>query len=157
MRKLLAIVSEQGTACYEACLCEHCHANPEHRAGVEKKAATIPDVPNPSDWQDATGNEALTCVVCRYPKLLIWVRVGDMGEYESLDSLDDALDYLNALKAGEVTGWVEGGMGVGIETVNYYGYDFISLFWGDDDANLTAHLDADERMEVEEGLVEVYI
>lgn len=157
MRKLLTIVSEQGTACCEACLCEWCHANPEHRAAVEKKAAAIPDVPNPADWQDATGNEALTCVVCRYPKLLIWVRVGDMGEYESFDSLDDALDYLNELKAGEVTGWVEGGMGVGIETVNYYGYDFISLFWGDDDANLTAHLDADERMEVEEGLVEVYI
>ena len=48
-------------------------------------------------------------------------------------------------------------MGVGIETVNYHGYDFVSLFWGDDDANLTAHLDADDRMEVEEGLVEVYI
>jgi hypothetical protein len=80
-----------------------------------------------------------------------------MGQYESFNSLDDALDYLNELKAGEVTGWVYGGMGVGIETVNYYGYDFISLFWGDDGANLTAPLDADERMEVEEGLVEVYI
>ena len=88
----------------------------------------------------------------------LWVRVGDAGEYESFgDDLDAVLDYLNELRAGEVTGWVEGGMGVGIETVNYHGYDFVSLFWGDDDANLTAHLDADERMEVEEGLVEVYI
>ncbi len=157
MRKLLAIVSEQGTACYEACLCERCHANPEHRAEVEAKAARVSDIPNPTDWQDATGNEALTCNVCGYPKLLVWVRVGDMGQYESFDSLEDALDYLNELKAGEVTGWVYGGMGVGIETANYYGYDFISLFWGDDGANLTAQLDADERMEVEERLEEVYI
>ena len=157
MTKLYAIVSEQGTACQETCLCERCHANPEHRADVEAQAAHIRDIPNPADWQDATGNDALTCSVCRYPKLLVWVRVGDMGQYESFDSLDDALDYLNELKAGEVTGWVDGGMGVGIETVNYHGYDFISLFWGDDDANLTAHLDADERMEVEEGLEEVFI
>ena len=64
MTKLLAIVSEQGTACYEACLCERCHANPEHRAVVEKKAARINDIPNPADWQDATGNDALMCNVC---------------------------------------------------------------------------------------------
>ena len=157
MTKLYAIVSEQGTACHEACLCEHCHATPHERAAVEKKAAAISDIPNTADWRDATGNDALTCNVCGYPKLLVWVRIGDMGEYESFDSLDDALDYLNELSAGQVTGWVEGGMGVGIETVNYYGYDFVSLFWGDDDANLTAPLDADERMEVEEGLKEVYI
>ena len=31
-------------------------------------------------------------------------------------------------------------MGVGIETVNYHGYDFVSLFWGDDNADLTANL-----------------
>ena len=157
MTKLYAIVSEQGTACQEACLCEHCHAKPHERAAVEKKAAAISDIPNTADWRDATGNDALTCNVCGYPKLLVWVRIGDMGEYESFDSLDDALDYLNELSAGQVTGWVEGGMGVGIETVNYHGYDFVSLFWGDDDANLTAHLDADERMDVEEGLKEVYI
>jgi hypothetical protein len=157
MTRLLAIVSEQGTACCEACLCERCHANPKHRADVENKAARIGDVPNPADWHDATGNDALTCNVCGYPKLLVWVRVGDMGEYESFDSLDDALDYLNELKAGEVTAWVDGGMGVGVETVNYHGYDFVSLFWRDDDANLTAHLDAEERMEVEEGLEKVYI
>jgi hypothetical protein len=157
MRKLVTIVSEQGTACYEACLCEQCHAEPKHRAAVEKKAATIPDVPIPTDWRDATGNKALTCNVCGYPKLLVWVRVGDAGEYESFDSLDDALDYLNELKAGEVTGWVAGGVGVGIETVNYHGYDFISLFWGDDDANLTAHLDANERLDVEAGLEAAFI
>ena len=60
-------MSEQGTACYEACLCEACYAKPEHRATVERRAARIRDIPNPTDWHDATGNDALTCNVCRYP------------------------------------------------------------------------------------------
>jgi hypothetical protein len=71
MTRLLAIVSEQGTACYEACLCERCHADPKHRAAAEAKAARTGDIPNPADWQDATGNDALTCNVCGYPKLLL--------------------------------------------------------------------------------------
>jgi hypothetical protein len=66
MRKLFAIVSEQGTACSEACLCERCHANPKHRASVEKRAATVDDIPNPTDWHDCTRNEALQCNVCGY-------------------------------------------------------------------------------------------
>jgi len=156
MRKLLALVSEQGTACSETALCDSCHrAHPGQRIKIQEKAAR--DIPDPRNWHDCTENEALTCNVCGYPKLLIWVRVGDAGEYESFDSLDDALDYLNELKAGHVTGWIDSGVGVGIETVNYHGYDFISLFWGDEDAELTAHLDADERIEVEEGLEEVFI
>jgi hypothetical protein len=56
-----------------------------------------------------------------------------------------------------ITRSLEGGMGLGIETVNYHGYDFISPFWGDDDANLTAHLDADERLDVEAGLEAAFI
>ena len=82
---------------------------------------------------------------------------GTWGSTNPSTLLTDALDYLNELKAGHVTGWVDGGLGVGIETVNYHGYDFVSIFWGDNDANLTVQLDADERMAVEEGLEEVYI
>jgi hypothetical protein len=87
----------------------------------------------------------------------LWVRVGDAGEYESFDSLGDALAHLNDLSVGQVDHWIDGGPGVGFATPNYHGHDFISLFWGDDDANLTAHLDADERSDVEAGLEEVYI
>lgn len=157
MKKMLALVSDRGTACAETALCEQCHGNAKRRAAVENLAAGIDDVPNPRDRHDCTGNEALQCCDCGYPKLLVWVRVGDCGEYESFDRLDDAIDYMNELKAGKVTGWVEGGIGVGMETVNYHGYDFISMFWGDENADLTAPLDGDERMEVEEGLEEVFI
>jgi hypothetical protein len=155
--RLFAVVSDQGTACHQACLCEACHGKDGHRAAAEKRAAGISDIPNPADWQDATGNDALTCNVCGYPKLLVWVRVGDAGDYQSFDGLDDALDYLNELRVGTVIGWIDAGPGVGFSTPNYHGYDFISFFWGDEDANLTAHLGADERMAVEEGLVEAFV
>ena len=72
MTKLYAIVSEQGTACHEACLCEHCHAKPQAAGRRRKERATgISDIPNPADWRDATGNDALTCNVLGYPKLLV--------------------------------------------------------------------------------------
>jgi len=58
----------------------------------------------------------------------LWVRVGDAGEYEPFDSLDDALNYLNELSVGQVDHWIDGGPGIGFATPNYHGYDFISLF-----------------------------
>ena len=88
----------------------------------------------------------------------LWVRVGDAGEYESFgDDLDAVLDWLNELRAGEVTGWVNHGIGVGVETVNYWGYDFVSFYWGDADANLVRELDSEERAAVEAGLEEAFI
>jgi hypothetical protein len=85
----------------------------------------------------------------------LWLRVGDAGEYESFgDSLEDVCDYLNDLGAGEVTGWVNGGVGIGFETQNFYGYDFVSLFWGDADAEPIRELDEEERAAVEDRLEE---
>ena len=34
---------------------------------------------------------------------------------------------------------------MGFATENYYGYDFVSCYWGDDEANLICGLNADER------------
>jgi hypothetical protein len=88
----------------------------------------------------------------------LWVRIGDAGEYESFgDDLDALIGYLNELRAGEVTGWVDNGIGIGIETVNYHGCDFISLFWGDRYGNLIQGLDAQKQAAVENGLEEAYI
>ena len=86
--------------------------------------------------------------------MFYWIRVGDQGDYQPLDDLDDVIETLNEWRVGEVTGWVNAGRGVGIETRSHYGYDFISLFWGDDQANLIRELDETERAAVEEGLVE---
>jgi len=86
--------------------------------------------------------------------MFYWIRCGDQGDYQQIDDLDGVIDTLNEWKVGEVTGWVEGGRGVGLETTGCYGYDFISLFWGDDKANLIRPLNDEERNAVEEGVTE---
>lgn len=86
--------------------------------------------------------------------MFYWIRCGDQGDYQSLDDLDAVIDTLNEWRVGEVTGWVESGIGVGLETTTCHGYDFISLYWGDDRANLIRPLDAEERTAVEAGVTE---
>ena len=48
--------------------------------------------------------------------------------------------------------WIDGGRGVGIETPNYHGFDFISLYHGDSLARLVSNLLPDERAFVEDNL-----
>ena len=88
----------------------------------------------------------------------LWLRVGDAGDYENFgDDFDALLEYLNELHVGSVTGWIDGGPGVGFATPNYHGYDFVSLFWGDAQADLVRPLDDAERTAVAAGLQEAYI
>ena len=86
--------------------------------------------------------------------MFYWIRCGDQGDYQPVDDLDAVIESLNEWRVGEVTGWVESGIGVGLETTTCHGYDFISLFWGDDQANLIRPLDAEERAAVEAGITE---
>ena len=67
---------------------------------------------------------------------MYWIRVGDQGDYQPVNDLDAVIDSLNEWRVGEVTAWVNSGIGVGIETMACYGYDFISLFVGDNQGNL---------------------
>ena len=83
-----------------------------------------------------------------------WIRVGDQGDYQPVDNLDAVIDSLNEWRVGEVTAWVKSGIGVGVETEHCYGYDFISLFVGDDQGNLIRSLKSRERAAVEEGVTE---
>lgn len=90
--------------------------------------------------------------------LQLWARVGDLGDYQSFDDDMEALiGYLNDLSVGTVTGWIDSGPGVGFETPNYWGHDFISLFWGDANADLVAHLTGHERKIIEVGLQEAFL
>jgi len=85
----------------------------------------------------------------------IWIRVGDAGDYNDVGDVYGAVDDLNSREVGEITGWIEGGMGVGFETENYYGLDFISCFWGDERISLVRRLDTDERAYIENNLKNV--
>ena len=70
----------------------------------------------------------------------LWVRIGDAGECEKFDDLDAAIEYLNKLCVGKITDWIQGGF----ETVNYYGPDYINIFYGDTDANHLCDIGEDE-------------
>jgi hypothetical protein len=84
---------------------------------------------------------------------LLWVRVGDAGEYTQFDSLDSALEYLNELRVGKVDAWQQ----YGFETPNYHGQDYISIYWGGSDCNPWRDLDDDERDIIEAKLEEHYL
>ena len=58
----------------------------------------------------------------------IWLCVGQAGALEGFTTLAEATQYLNSLAVGTPTKWRL----AGVETQNYWGEDYISIFWGDD-------------------------
>ena len=72
----------------------------------------------------------------------IWLRVGQAGALESFDSTRDAVAYLNSLKVGKPTNWRL----AGVETQNYWGQDYISIFWGDDQGRYVDELAKSARV-----------
>ena len=83
---------------------------------------------------------------------LIWIRVGDAADYQAFDGLEEVVDYLKELGVGPVDHWRAGG----VDTLNYWGRNYISLYHGDTDANLVSNLLPDERVFVEDALRECY-
>lgn len=77
------------------------------------------------------------------PKEQLWIRVGDAGEYESFgddfDALTDTL-YEASVVADDIV-WIE----KGLQTSNYPGQDYISLFWGDGRSEPIRDLTFEER------------
>lgn len=86
-----------------------------------------------------------------------WVRIGDGGDYQSFENIDAVVELLNERHVGQVSEWIDAGPGVGIETPNYHGRDFVSLFVGDLAADLIRPLNTQERAAIETGLIETFI
>jgi len=63
-----------------------------------------------------------------------WVRVGDQGDYEQFDSLDEVGDYLSQLGIAPP---YDQSTSYGFETDSYYGNNYISLYKGNADAQPT--------------------
>ena len=62
----------------------------------------------------------------------LWMRVGDGGGYEEIESAQEVADALGPLGVGTVERYGE----FGIQGDGFLGpYNYISLYWGDDDAN----------------------
>lgn len=75
--------------------------------------------------------------------LLIWIRQGDIGEYESADSIAD-LDFAER-KLGKFKAWQR----FGFSTDTHEGRDYVSLYWGDKEAEPVRYLTREEKIEVE--------
>jgi hypothetical protein len=65
MRKMICLVSDQGTGCYEAGICEGCDT-PANRAYLSDSVANKTDIPDKEHFVDCTGNEAIGCAICGY-------------------------------------------------------------------------------------------
>mgnify|MGYP003149912856 CR=1 FL=1 len=80
--------------------------------------------------------------------LYVWMRVGDQGDYESFNSVDEAgydlAQYLDPDACYHDVRRYKGPALTGIEVGCYVGYDAVSLYWGDDDAQLEAELNHQE-------------
>lgn len=84
----------------------------------------------------------------------LWVCVGSDGQLESFgDDWEALLDYLNTVGVGQIVKWMPGGF----TTANYWGDDYVSLYWGNASSDPVRQLDARERDALAAGLTEVYV
>jgi hypothetical protein len=75
----------------------------------------------------------------------IWVRAGDGDNYNGFDGIHETADYLAEMGA---TDPLERCNEYGVTSPEFRGNNYISLFWGDDDAQPIRSLTTDERTEV---------
>lgn len=80
--------------------------------------------------------------------ILFWV---DAGQPLAFHRLSDVISYLNGLKVGAALAWRMGRQN-GFETMNR----FVSLYRGNENGGIVSALLPDERIEIEEGLLEQY-
>lgn len=78
----------------------------------------------------------------------VWLRIGDSSEYEKYDSVEEALDALQSIPVHSPLMW----RGSGFETLELSGEDYVSIYWGDDEANRVRDLDKNEKKLLEESL-----
>lgn len=83
----------------------------------------------------------------------LWTRIGEGGNWQRFDDVQMLVEYFNLHCIGKVDAW----MARGFCTPNYWGRDYVILYWGDEDARRQGQLLADERQHIEDALVENYL
>lgn len=84
--------------------------------------------------------------------LTVWVRMGDSGDYEAFDTPYDAGVDIAQYTSDRKPRYTD----MGIELADWTGLNYISLFWGDKDAQPVgdANLSESDRMDFEQGLLD---
>ncbi len=77
-------------------------------------------------------------------KNILWLRLGDAGEYQAFDGIADALESAE-IPAGKVEF-----LPYGFQVGDYSGRNYISFFWGDEKANPVRELTHAEKEEIKE-------
>jgi len=76
----------------------------------------------------------------------LWIRYGDMGDYHKIDWFSCELDqHLDPTDVGTFVAWER----AGVITSCFEGRNYISLFWGDKNANWIRDLNDKEKAEVQ--------
>ena len=77
----------------------------------------------------------------------LWIRAGDSDNYNSFDDLEDGADYLSDVGA---THPLEFCNEYGVTGTEYRGQNYISLFWGDADAQPIRSLTSNQHLHINE-------
>ncbi len=80
---------------------------------------------------------------------ILWIRLGDADGYEEFG--DDLSAVVDALKSAGVSAKFTGVRG-GISASGFEGRNYISMYWGDSDANHIRDLNKTELSQIRKGL-----
>jgi len=79
----------------------------------------------------------------------LWIRLGDSDDYEDYgDDIQALAGYLQEVGIKEIDRWVE----KGFEASGFGGHNYVSLYWGDADANFISELAQREKIQLEKAL-----
>ena len=82
----------------------------------------------------------------------VWIRLGDLAEYEAFDTPYDAgFEVRQRLPERVLPSYFYRAAGVSIPP-NFIGNNYISLFWGDKDAQWIRDLSEEEKRDFERGV-----
>ena len=77
MKKMFALLSDQGTACHETALCETCYNDPKkslseaqfadyynNRSYASEQGSQADDIPDVLTFENCSDNTMLFCIIC---------------------------------------------------------------------------------------------
>lgn len=78
----------------------------------------------------------------------LWLRLGDNADYEKFDSIREAGEHIAShLPPNSDNKIFVGGLRMSIPPI-YWHLNYISIFWGDDDAGDAVEISDDEQLEI---------
>ena len=88
----------------------------------------------------------------------IWIRLGENGTYEEFGQDFSALaEHLVDFGITQISRWFTRDCGHGFVTPEFNGRDYVSCYWGDNDAQFEADLSEKDKILVENAVAETRV